>query len=67
MSESAEHPIEDTVRLLRPPPRVLTDHIGHNVWMGEVDVVDFELMPTENTDPYNSAGEVESRSIRRTT
>ena len=55
MSDSAEHPIDDTVRLLRPPPRVLTDPIGHNVWMGEVEVIDLELVPSENNDPYNSA------------
>ncbi len=46
----------DTVRLRRPPPRVYTDPCGHNVWMGEFEVLDLELVEDSNTDPYNNAG-----------
>ena len=53
-SESKENP-EDTVRLRRPPPRVYTDQCGRNVWMGEVEVLELELVEAVNTDPYNSA------------
>ena len=56
MSESRNDGPGDTVRLLRPPPRVFTDPCGHNVWMGEVEVLELELEPASNTDPYNSAG-----------
>ena len=45
---------DDTVRLLRPPPRVLTDALGRNVWMGEVEPLELELDQPVNTDPYNS-------------
>ena len=56
MSDTPENRSGDTVRLLRPPPRVFTDTIGHNVWMGDVEVLELELVPAANTDPYNSAG-----------
>ena len=46
----------DTVRLLRPPPRVVTDPKGRTVWMGEVEVLELELVDTANADPYNTAG-----------
>ena len=52
--KSQEEPA-DTVRLLRPPPRVFTDPCGNNVWMGEVEVLDLDLLQPENFDPYNSA------------
>jgi len=45
----------DTVRLLRPPPRVFTDQRGRNVWMGEVEALELEPVQVPNTDPYNSA------------
>lgn len=56
MSESRKHAPGDTVRLLRPPPRVFTDPSGHTIWMGEVEVLELELEPAANTDPYNSTG-----------
>lgn len=49
----------DTVRLLRPPPRVFTDPCCHNVWMGEVEVIKLEPVQTVNTDPYNSVNVVD--------
>ena len=55
---SSELETGDTVRLLRPPPRVVTDTLGNNVWMGDVEVLDLELVQTVSTDPYNSAGVV---------
>ena len=52
----------DTIRLLRPPPRVITRTRGQNVWLGGVEdpVLDFELeleLETDEPDydPYNSA------------
>lgn len=52
----------DTVRLLRPPPRVVTETPGQNVWIGGVDALelDFELeleleIDEPDYDPYNSA------------
>ena len=45
----------DTVRLLRPPPRVFTDEKGNNVWMGEIEVLELEPVQVVNTDPYNTA------------
>lgn len=54
MSDKPDNRSGDTVRLLRPPPRVFTDPCGHNVWMGDVEVLDLELVPAANTDPYNS-------------
>ena len=55
MSNNSEDRSEDTVRLLRPPPRVFTDSCGNSVWMGDVEVLELELMPAANSDPYNSA------------
>ncbi len=55
MSEKLEKKTGDTVRILRPPPRVFTDIIGCNVWMGDVDPVELALEETPDHDPYNSA------------
>jgi len=55
MSDFQKKALDETVRLLRPPPRVFTDQCGRSVWMGDVEVLDFELVQVENTDPYNSA------------
>ena len=55
MSDLRKSRSDDTVRLLRPPPRVFTDPCGHNVWMGEVEVLELELQQAVPTDPYNSA------------
>ena len=55
MSSKSEDKSGDTVRLLRPPPRVFTDPCGHTVWMGEVDMLEIELEKAEKTDPYNTA------------
>jgi len=55
MSDNLKDRSGDTVRILRPPPRVYTDPCGQNVWMGEVEAVDLELVSPEDTDPYNSA------------
>ncbi len=46
----------DTVRIHRPPPRVFTNALGRNVWMGAVEPADLELEQPVSTDPYNSAG-----------
>ena len=50
-------PTGDTIRILRPPPRVYTNPLGQNLWMGEVEPVELELDREHgtNTDPYNSA------------
>ncbi len=48
----------DTVRLLRPPPRVFTETTGQNVWMGDIEPMELELESSVNTDPYNSADAV---------
>ena len=55
MSEKLEKKTGDTVRILRPPPRVYTDVIGCNVWMGDVDPVELALEENPSHDPYNSA------------
>lgn len=55
MSDKSENRSGDTVRLLRPPPRVFTDQCGRNVWMGDIEVIDLEAVQVVNTDPYNSA------------
>ena len=55
MSDQYLDNVDDTVRLQRPPPRVLTDALGRNVWMGEVEPLELELDQPVNTDPYNSA------------
>ena len=45
----------DTVRMLKPPPRVFTDPLGRNVWMGEVEPLEIEMEHEAMSDPYNSA------------
>ena len=56
MNNDSPKDLRDTVRLLRPPPRVYTEARGQTVWMGEVEVLDFELEgETTQCDPYNSA------------
>ena len=55
MSSKLDDRSGDTVRLLRPPPRVFTEPCGRNVWMGEVEALDIEPVQVVNTDPYNSA------------
>jgi hypothetical protein len=55
MSNKPNEEPGDTIRLLRPPPRVFTDPLGRNVWMGEVEVLELEPVTDVNTDPYNSA------------
>ncbi len=55
MSSELDDRSGDTVRLLRPPPRVFTDPLGRNVWMGEVEALELEPVQVVNTDPYNSA------------
>ena len=54
MSDYSKDRSGDTVRLRRPPPRVFTDPCGHNVWMGDVEVLELELEQAVNTDPYNN-------------
>ena len=44
----------DTVRILRPPPRVYTNPLGRNIWMGEVEPLELALDNPPNTDPYNT-------------
>ena len=55
MSDESKYTSGDTVRLLRPPPRVFTDPLGHNVWMGDIELLHLELVEAANSDPYNSA------------
>ncbi len=62
MSEFRKNGSSDTVRLLRPPPRVFTDQCGHNVWMGEVETLELELEQSVRTDPYNNVDFVDPRS-----
>lgn len=51
----------DTVRILRPPPRVFTDQCGQNIWMGEVEHLELELEQPVNTDPYNTVEDPKTR------
>lgn len=55
MDSKSENTLGDTVRLMRPPPKVFTDPLGRNVWMGEVEGLELEPVTEVNTDPYNSA------------
>ena len=61
VGQIAEHPraqhggkIGDTIRI-RKPPRVFTNTLGQNVWMGDVDPVELELEVPVKTDPYDNA------------
>ncbi len=57
MEHSESQHIGDTVRIRRPP-RVFTDPLGRNVWMGGVDPCDLDLErdPAGSSDPYNKVG-----------
>lgn len=55
MSENLKEKSGDTIRILRPPPRVYTDTLGRNVWMGDVEPLELVLENPANTDPYNTA------------
>jgi len=55
MSERIDDKSDDTVRILRPPPRVFTDALGNNVWMGDIEPLELELEQVSISDPYNSA------------
>ena len=55
MSDHLRDESGDTVRLLRPPPRVFTETTGQNVWMGDIEPLELEVETPVNTDPYNSA------------
>jgi len=52
-SEPTDDP-GDTVRLLRPPPKVFTRPRGQTVWMGDVDGLELELVEESHSDPYNN-------------
>ena len=64
MNSNDKDNTSDTVRLRRPPARVFTDDCGNNVWMGDVEVVDLELVQVDdsNDDPYNNAEIVDTKS-----
>ena len=64
MDSSNKDTSDDTVRLRRPPARVFTDECGNNVWMGDVEVVDLELVQIDDSsdDPYNNAKIVDTKS-----
>ena len=55
MEHTESQHIGDTIRIRRPP-RVFTDPLGRNVWMGGVDPLelDLELDASVGTDPYNN-------------
>ena len=61
MSSHYKDDLDDTVRILRPPPRVFTDALGRNVWMGEIEPLELELEQPAVDDPYNSIAELASR------
>ncbi len=56
MEKPAATGIDDTVRILRPPPKVFTDERGRTVWMSGIDPCELTLdvEPKLSTDPYNS-------------
>jgi hypothetical protein len=62
MSNNFEDQTGDTVRILRPPPRVTTDPLGRNVWLGDIEPLELALEDAANSDPYNSA-EVTGHSL----
>jgi hypothetical protein len=55
MDTSTENHIGNTVRIRRPP-RVLTDALGRNTWMGGIEPCDLNIEFTVSTDAYNRAG-----------
>ncbi|MEO1247377.1 MAG: hypothetical protein AAFX56_16950 [Pseudomonadota bacterium] len=63
--EKSTH-IGDTVRIRRPP-KVVTDELGHNVWMSGLEPVELELEGdgTISFNPYDTAaGRRWSRKVR---
>ena len=52
---AADGNLEDTIRIQRPPPRVFTNTLGQNIWMGEVEPCELELENPVRTNPYDSA------------
>jgi hypothetical protein len=66
MSEQSENTIGDTVRILRPPPRVVTALNGRNVWMGEVEPLELALEDSSGSDPYNNT-QVTGHTLVKTT
>ncbi len=63
MSNKPDNSNDDTVRLLRPPPRVFTNIVGQNIWLGEVEPLELELENAQQCfDPYNS--EIAESSLR---
>ncbi|MGB5346605.1 MAG: hypothetical protein WBN23_10610 [Woeseia sp.] len=54
MSSKFEDRSGDTVRLRRPAPRVFTDPTGRSIWMGEVELLEIDLVQAVATDPYNN-------------
>ncbi|MGB5739168.1 MAG: hypothetical protein WBM54_07460 [Woeseia sp.] len=54
MSSKFEDRSGDTVRLRRPAPRVFTDPTGRSIWMGEVELLEIDLVQAVATDPYNT-------------
>lgn len=66
MSDNLDQRTGDTVRILRPPPRVFTELNGRSVWMGDVEPLELALEVPVNTDPYNNV-EVTRHSLLPTT
>ncbi len=66
MSDSTKNHIGDTVRVLRPPPKVFTDNLGKNVWMADIEPVELELEDAGTADPYNSSATNDPWSAART-
>ncbi|MDJ0700039.1 MAG: hypothetical protein QNJ07_09300 [Woeseiaceae bacterium] len=58
MKELLTNRIGDTIRIERPPPKVFTDPIGHNIWMSGVEPCGLELesQPDTDTNPYDRFG-----------
>jgi len=54
-TQDAGQDVADTVRIVRPPPRVYTDPLGQNIWMGDVEPLELEIEETASTDPYDNA------------
>ncbi len=65
MSDNLDQKTGDTVRILRPPPRVFTELNGCSVWMGDVEPLELTIDEPVNTDPYNNV-EVTGHSLRPT-
>ena len=52
--DQSDGQIGDTIRIRRPP-RVFTNPLGQNIWMGEVEPCEFELEAPVSTNPYDTA------------